>query len=178
MNRRDLERAVAEIGHRTQLDYFYVVASAAVFASVQDMGDEALTATRDVDVIPSPPLAADIERFIDQIDFVLGEGSPFDEENGWYVQGVDFSTPGFAPRDWKDRVIPVRQAGFTGLCMEIHDLAISKYGIGREKDLQFTRVLAQHGRIDKLTLLQRAERVDADKVLLRRIKARIKTDFA
>ncbi|MGH8400274.1 MAG: DUF6036 family nucleotidyltransferase [Gammaproteobacteria bacterium] len=178
MNRYRLEQAIAEVGRRTQLDYFYVIGSAAVFACLPDMTDEALVATRDVDVIPSPPLPADIDRFIDQIDMVLGEGSPFDDENGWYVQGVDFTTPGYAPRSWKERVIPVRSASYTGLCMEIHDLVLSKYGIGREKDLDFTRVLAKSGRINQETLLNRLHEINAETVVVERIAARIRVDFS
>lgn len=149
MNRRELEQAIAEVGRRMQLDYFYVIGSASIFASIPATTDEALTGTRDVDVIPSPPKPADAEAIADKIDFVLGEGSSFDDEHGYYIQGVDITTPVFAPKDWRDRVTPVRKDGYTGLCMEMHDLALSKYGIGREKDLAFTRALAKGGDIPR-----------------------------
>lgn len=149
MNRRLLEYAIAEIGRRFNLDYFYIIGSAAVFATIQDEIEAALIATRDVDIIPSPPSPADISIFIDRIDMVLGEGSPFDEENGWYVQGVDFSTPSYAPRNWMERVIPVRCMNYTGLCMEIHDLALSKYGIGRGERFGFHSNIGQEGTCQK-----------------------------
>lgn len=178
MNRRLLEYAIAEIGRRFNLDYFYIIGSAAVFATIQDEIEAALIATRDVDIIPSPPSPADISIFIDRIDMVLGEGSPFDEENGWYVQGVDFSTPSYAPRNWMERVIPVRCMNYTGLCMEIHDLALSKYGIGREKDLDFTRTLARKALVRKDTLIARVNEIDADEAVIARILARIHGDFS
>ena len=42
--------------------------------------------------------------------------------------------------------------GVTGLCLEVHDLAISKYVAGRPKDLAFTEALAQHGLTRRPTL--------------------------
>jgi hypothetical protein len=42
-----------------------------------------------------------------------------------------------------------------GLCLEVHDLAVSKYIAGREKDLEFTRELAQHGMTQRDVLLKR-----------------------
>ena len=41
--------------------------------------------------------------------------------------------------------------GVKGLCLEPHDLAISKYAAGREKDLVFTRELARRGLVSAFT---------------------------
>lgn len=177
MNRRELEHAIREVGRRMKLDYFYIIGSAAVFASIPAADDLALTGTRDVDVIPSPPSESEAEALADQINFVLGEGSPFDGENGFYIQGVDISTPSLAPHGWRTRTIPIRTGGYTGLCMEIHDLALSKYGIGREKDMEFTHVLAKSGYLVKQTLLGRLQEVEASEVILELMRTRIHSDF-
>ena len=177
MNRKQLEYAIREVGRRLQLDYFYVIGSAAVFASIPNALDAAVTGTRDVDVIPSPTDPAKTGALADQIDFMLGEGSDFDDENGFYIQGVDHSTPAFAPKSWRERVIPVRSGGFTGLCMEIHDLALSKYGAGREKDRGFTRFLAKQGQIKKQILLERLKEVAADQTTVELLRSRIHADF-
>lgn len=177
MRRGDLEHAIREVGRRIKLDYFYVIGSAAAFASIPSMSDTAVTATRDVDVIPAPVDTSEVGALADKIDFVLGEGSGFDEEYGFYIQGVDNSTPAFAPKHWRERVIPVRSSGYTALCMEIHDLALSKYGAGREKDLDFTRALARGGHIRKPVLLKRIEEVAADQARLELMRARIQSDF-
>ncbi|HVC29462.1 MAG TPA: hypothetical protein VNF48_07965 [Gammaproteobacteria bacterium] len=116
MNRQQLEYAIREVGRRLKLDYFYVIGSAAVFASIPDAADAAVTGTRDVDVIPSPADTSKIGVLADQIDFVLGEGSDFDNENGFYIQGVDNSTPAFAPKNWQQRVIPIRTGGVIPAC--------------------------------------------------------------
>jgi hypothetical protein len=42
------------------------------------------------------------------------------------------------PEGWRDRLVPIRNAntgGGTGLCLEIHDLVVSKLMAAREKDL-------------------------------------------
>ena len=65
----------------------------------------------------------------------------------------------------------------TALCMEKHDLAISKYGAGREQDLTFTAALARHGLVQKAILLDRVERLDVPEARAERIRALIKRDF-
>jgi hypothetical protein len=51
------------------------------------------------------------------------------------------------PAGWQERLVPVRNpntGGGTGLCLEIHDLAVSKLVAGREKDLDFIGGLFRH----------------------------------
>lgn len=77
----------------------------------------------------------------DLIDGSIGEGSSFHETFGYYAQGVGEETATL-PKGWQSRVVRISNtntAGTTGLCLEVHDLAISKYAAGREKDLDFTR---------------------------------------
>jgi hypothetical protein len=48
------------------------------------------------------------------------------------------------PAGWQERLIPLRNentGGAIGWCLEVHDLAASKLVAGREKDLEFVRVL-------------------------------------
>lgn len=165
------------MGRRIKLDYFYVIGSAAVFASVPNAVDTAVAATRDVDIIPSPTDSSKIAALADQIDFILGEGPDFDNENGFYVQGLDNTTPTFAPKNWLERAIPIRTGGYTSLCMEVHDLALSKYGAGREKDLAFTRALACGGHIQKPVLLERLREVPTGQAKLELMRSRIQSDF-
>lgn len=177
MDRARLEHAIQEVGRKIGLDYFYIVGSAAVFASIPATADPDLSATRDVDVIPSPPKPLDPEAIADRIDFLMGEGSVFEEEFGYYVQGVSMNTPTFAPRGWQERTVPVRAGDHTGLCMEIHDLAISKYGIGREKDLLFNAALASRGWLRRETLLERLLQAEMDDARVSLVTARIKADL-
>lgn len=62
------------------------------------------------------------------------------------------------PEDWLPRVIRVHGAATgsaVGLCLEVHDLAISKYVAGRAKDLGFNAELARRGMTDRSRLLER-----------------------
>jgi hypothetical protein len=178
MNRAQLELVVSEIARRFDLDYFYVVGSAAVLASLPDATAGILTATRDVDVIPQPVERERQSRVMDQIDFVLGEASDFDVEHGFYAQAVDDSTVTYAPAGWKERAIPLRVGDKTALCMDPHDLMLSKYGAGREKDLLFNRALAGTGVVSRKVLLSHLQDVRCDDCLRELIHERIAADFA
>jgi hypothetical protein len=93
----------------------------------------------------------------DLVDGSIGEGSFFHEQYGYYAQGVS-ETTATLPAGWKKRLVRICNAntgGVEGMCLEVHDLAISKYAAGREKDLAFTRELARHGMTRRDTLLER-----------------------
>jgi hypothetical protein len=64
------------------------------------------------------------------------------------------------------------------LCLEIHDLLISKYVAEREKDLDFVRVAIGHGLAEEETLRHRLESTPIDETRRRRIAAFISRDFA
>jgi hypothetical protein len=145
--RSQLQHVILEIGRRFDLRDFYIVGSAAILAVLPNPPEGALTATRDVDVVPPD----DDERLADRISFVLGEASEFDSEHGYYAQGVTSETPAYAPSGWMGRAVPVRVDQYTGWCMEVHDLVLSKLGAGREKDIDFAKGAAE------LTLVQRDE---------------------
>lgn len=136
-----------------------------------------LTATRDVDVIPAPAEPERLSRLMDQIDFVLGEASDFDVEHGIYAQAVDDSTVTYAPAGWKERAIPLRVGDKTALCMDLHDLMLTKYGAGREKDLLFNRALAGTGAVSGKIVAARLQDVRCDDRLNELIHARIAADF-
>src|SRR3989441_2277793 len=77
----------------------------------------------------------------DLIDGSIGEGSPFHQTFGYYAHGVAVETA-VLPAGWQGRLVPVRNSntgGGTGLCLEVHDLAVSKLVAGREKDVDFLR---------------------------------------
>lgn len=175
MKRSQLEHVILEIGRRNDLEYFFIVGSAAILAFLPDPPEGALTATRDVDVIPPE----DDDALADRLSWVLGEGSEFEIEHGYYVQGVSWSTPQFAPRDWHLRACPIHVDNrYTGLCMEPHDLVLSKLGAGREKDIDFSLAVADLGLIEVKTLRQRLEQINATDTQRELIGQRITGLFA
>jgi hypothetical protein len=64
-----------------------------------------------------------------------------------------------------------------GLCLEVHDLAISKYVAGREKDLSFTFELARHGMTNKSVLLERLKNTALRDVIRKLVRQRIALHF-
>ena len=177
MNRQQLEHVIDEVGRRTGMEYFYIIGAAAVLAVLPEPSEAALVQTRDVDIVPGTADANEEDRIANQIDWVLGEGSEFEIEHHYYAQGLSRSSPQYAPSNWMLRARPVKVGAYTGLCMEIHDLALSKFGAGRPKDLEFNAALARTGLLNKAILLGRLEQVDADTNLRQRIIDRIKAVF-
>lgn len=125
-----------------------VIGSQAVLGQFPD-APLALLRSMEADVFP-----LDAPQLADIIDGAIGEGSPFHETHGFYAQGVGPETA-VLPRGWERRLVRVATlatAPGVGLCLEVHDLAISKYIAGRPKDLEFNRDLARH-RLTMLDLL-------------------------
>jgi hypothetical protein len=149
--RSQLQHVILEIGRRFDLRDFYIIGSAAILAVLPNPPEGALTATRDVDIVPPD----DDERLADQISYVLGEASDFDLEHGYYAQGVTSATPTYAPTGWMERAVPVRIEAHTGWCMEAHDVVLSKLGAGREKDIDFARSAAALALVQRDELLRR-----------------------
>ena len=110
------------------------------------------------------------------IDGALGQDSTFDGTFGYYADGVEFSTVSYAPDGWRDRTIRFATAGTegaTGLCMEPHDLAISKLCAGREKDLTFVRGVIEAGLAEIDLLFDRLGRVSAPPEVLTLARQRL-----
>jgi hypothetical protein len=169
MYRSQLQHVILEIGRRFGLCDFHIVGSAAILAALPNPPEGALTATRDVDVVPPH----DDERLADRISFVLGEASDFDLEHGYYAQGVTSRTPTYAPSGWMVRAVPIRVDEYTGWCMETHDLVLSKLGAGREKDIEFAKSAAALGLLQREVLLRRLRDVACSDEHRQLIEARI-----
>ncbi len=76
------------------------------------------------------------------------------------------------------RLSNANTGGATGLCVNVHDLALWKYAAGREKDIAFNRELARHDIVSKPTLTRLVPSMPLDDEHKRLILARIEADFA
>ena len=93
----------------------------------------------------------------DLIDVAIGELSVFHETFGYYAHGVD-DTTATLPAGWEERLVPLHNAntgGAIGWCLEVHDLASAKLAAGRERDVEFLRVLLRERMIDPALLQKR-----------------------
>lgn len=173
MKRSELEHLIRAAGAIADDREIVVIGSQSVLAQFPD-APAALLASMEADVYPrNRPDRADL------IDGAIGEGSHFHEQFGYYAQGVGESTATL-PKGWRKRLVRVKNpntGGSEGLCLEVHDLAISKYVAGREKDLAFTATLARHGLTRAETLLERAGKTRLAPALRKLVEGRIGRDF-
>lgn len=173
MRRSELEHLIRAAGAIADEPQIVVIGSQAVLAQFPD-APAALLASMEADLFPRRrPERAEL------IDGAIGEGSRFHEQFGYYAQGVGPETATL-PRGWEGRLVSIKNAntnGIEGLCLEVHDLAISKYVAGREKDLEFTRALAKHRMTRRQTLLHRLSLTRLAAPLRRAAKGRIARNF-
>jgi Nucleotidyltransferase of unknown function (DUF6036) len=170
---KNLLSAAAEV---TGQQAFYIIGSSAVLVALERSKERHLTWSNEVDLIG---LAGD-PGTADEISVAIGELSPFHETHDVYAEGCTFSTPTYAPQGWQQRAIqvPYSDIGVTAHFMELHDLALSKYGAGRDKDLSFCTALAHTGYLDRTVLAERLKMVDCDEPHRELILARTQRDFA
>jgi hypothetical protein len=73
-----------------------------------------------------------------EVNKKLGVFSKFQLEHGFYADALGLATV-VLPTDWQERLQPfVNENGETvAYCAEVHDIAVSKFIAGREKDFQF-----------------------------------------
>lgn len=173
MTRSELEHLIRAAGAIAQDDQIVIIGSPAVLGQFPE-APASLRASMEADLFPrNRPERAEL------VDGAIGEGSRFHEQFGYYAQGVGEETA-LLPRGWQKRLVRIKNpdtGGVEGLCLEVHDLAISKYLAGREKDLAFTRELARHGLTNAPMLVERLSSTRLDARLARLVKGRIERDF-
>lgn len=174
MTRYELEHIIRAAGSIADDKNIVVIGSQSVLGQFPH-APAVLRRSMEADVFPlSHPERSDL------VDGAIGEGSQFHQQFGYYAQGVDDRTA-ILPDGWRDRLIAVRNpntSGITGLCLEVHDLAISKYVAGRAKDREFTLALAQHGMTRQPTLLARLKRTRIASSQRNLVSMVIAADFA
>jgi hypothetical protein len=172
MTRSELEHLIRAAGSIADDPEIVVIGSQSVLGQYPE-APVVLLASMEADLFPSNhPERADL------VDGAIGEGSSFHALFGYYAQGVSADTATL-PLGWRARLVRVCNAntrGVTGLCLEVHDLAISKYVASRDKDLEFTRELARHGMTDAAELVGRLAQTSIAPALRKVVAARIARD--
>lgn len=173
MKRSELEHVIRAAAIIAEDDEIVVVGSQAILGQFPDAPADLLVSI-EADVYPkNKPERADL------IDGSIGEGSPFHQTFGYYAQGVGQETA-VLPRGWESRLFTVTNAGMRGakgLCLEVHDLVVSKLVAGREKDTIYARAAAQHGLVDEALLRARLEETQLDERLRKAVSVRISRAF-
>lgn len=156
MQRHELEHIIRASAGITGRKRFIIVGSQAVLGQFPEAPDELLV-SREADIFcPGDPEATDL------IDGTIGELSPFEQSFKYYAHGVGPETA-VVPAGWDSRLVPVHTeftGGATALCLEVHDLAISKLVAGREKDFDFVAALLRHRMVELAVLTERLARTE------------------
>jgi hypothetical protein len=93
----------------------------------------------------------------------------------YYAQGVSVSTAAL-PAGWEDRVVAYERADALpshAVCLEPHDLVVSKLVAGREKDREFATALLRARLVDPDLLLERTDLLPAPGAVIRRVRESI-----
>ncbi|TAH46106.1 MAG: hypothetical protein E6Q43_04375 [Dokdonella sp.] len=174
MNRTQLEHIIRAATAIAEDNELIIIGSQAIHAHVHFPPHEAVRST-EADVYPrNHPERAEL------IEGAIGELSGFHDTYGYYAQGVSPMTA-ILPRGWEDRLVALKNENTgtgTGLCIDLHDLLLSKYAANREKDREFNRAVIMTGFVDHqklLDLTQAMPGTDEDRM---RIAQRIEADFA
>lgn len=170
MTREQLEHIIRAAARIAEVREIVVVGSQALLAEFQAAPAELLE-SMEADIYPR-----DHPERADLIDGAIGELSPFHETHGYYAHGVGPETA-ILPEGWEARLVPLPAEGAVGLCLEVHDLILSKYAAGREKDRDYVRTAIRHGLVAHEVLAGRLETMPLPGELRARIRAFIDSDF-
>jgi hypothetical protein len=174
MNRIQLEhiiRAASQISGDSEI---VVIGSQAIHAQAKRLPPIAFRSA-EADVYPrNHPERAEI------IDAAIGELSQFHRTYAYYAHGVGLETA-ILPAGWERRLIAISSpntGGARGLCIDAHDLVLSKYAAGRPSDMEFNREMVRHGVVSKRKLVGLVPSMPIGNEHKRLILDRIKRDFA
>lgn len=172
MKKRQLDHVLRAAGRITGESQFVIVGSQALHGTYPDLADS-IVHSAEVDLIA--------RRDVHRTEWLnaIGQDSPFHEQFGYYADPVD-ETTATVPRGWKGRLVNLPAGdteGVRGLCLDPHDLAISKYVARREKDREFTRELARRGVTQRSTLLALVDKTAVRADVRERMRHDIAADF-
>ena len=173
MKKREVDHVLRAAGRITGETQFIIIGSQSLHGKYPDLPDD-LVKSFEVDLIALKK--ADRTEWLE----VIGAYSSFHESFGYYADPVDDKTA-ILPKGWKGRLVnlpPGDTDGVQGLCLDPHDLAIAEYVARREKDLIFTRELAQRGIVSQERLLSLLDQTPVDEEARDRIRTCITTDFS
>jgi hypothetical protein len=171
VNRKQFEHVIAAAANVISEDEFVVIGSQAVLGLVAT-APASMLISMEADVYPARAPDRAIE-----VDGALGDGSPFHRQYGYYAHGVGPETAK-APAGWQDRLVPVEvpprprsRHRPVALCLEIHDLVLSKLVAGRDRDIDYARQAQTHGLLDLDVMRRRVKDLPVDQADRERVAA-------
>jgi hypothetical protein len=174
VRRDELEHLIRAAGGITGSRRIVIIGSQAILGQFPFDAPPRTTLSMEADLLP-----IDCPENWELVTGSLGELSPFHNTFGYFGDGVSLNTAKL-PRDWQSRLVPIENPntnGYVGLCLEVHDLLISKYCAGRDKDLEFCAAVVEAGLVRRAILEERLQDTPCDDATRSRVAARIDADF-
>ena len=133
-----LETCAAATGERE-----YIVVGAVSIVGPCAAPPPSLVMSADIDLFPRARESAEINA---AIAARCGAGSEFEDENGFYVEGVGRWTLLSALPGWEERLVRVETPStVVGWCLSALDLAVVKLDAARVKYLHYVKEMLQAG---------------------------------
>ncbi len=108
MRRDQLEHAIRTACQIIQHPAVIVVGSQAILGTyTEDQLPPEATMSVEIDILPLAETNEETARLADLIEGVAGEWSPFEEQHGFSIDGVDLDTA-ILPEGWRDRLVKVQ----------------------------------------------------------------------
>lgn len=157
MRRDQLEHAIRAACQIIEHPAVILVGSQSILGTyTEDQLPEAATMSIEIDVLPIADSNEETARLADLIEGVAGEWSPFEQQHGFSIDGVDLSTV-ILVDGWRDRLVKVQNVNtaapsgeprFTGWCLDKEDLCVAKLCAFRDKDRNFVAALLDAQLVD------------------------------
>jgi len=169
MNRSELEHIIRAAGEIAEVQKVIILGSQAILAQFPNLSEELsesdsseislVLQNREILVrsIEADIMIPDSAAKTEIVEGAIGELSSFHNSFGYYAQGVDRTTSKL-PDGWETRLVEIcnkNTNGISGLCLEIHDLIISKLYARRKKDIEFFQAAVNLGLLLRETLTER-----------------------
>lgn len=134
LTRNDLILALDKCSGLTGDREFVVIGSVSILGS-KPSAPRHLTISADIDLFPRFGESGEKNEMIDKH---FGQGSEFELENNFYIEGVGAWTMMTSPQGWEKRMVAITApSGAIGWCLDPFDLAFNKLEAGRDKDLEY-----------------------------------------
>lgn len=150
MRRDQLEHAIRTACQIIEHPAVVVVGSQSILGTfTEDQLPPEATMSIEIDILPIADDNDETARLADLIEGIAGEWSPFEEQHGFSIDGVDHTTA-VLPDGWRNRLVKVQNANtaaaggeprYTGWCLNKEDLCVAKLCALREKDQNFVAAL-------------------------------------
>ena len=169
MRRDELEHIVRAASRIAGTERVLVIGSQSVLGSFEETDlPSRVTMSREADIAFWDDVNNEKS---DRVDGGIGEGSYFDSTFGYYGQGVSITTA-ILPAGWESRTVELRSSETepgVAVCLEVHDLALSKLAAQREKDYEFVFALLEAGLLSVEILSARVSTMPLDGFMQRRL---------